>query len=194
MALSTPLPAEQVGCATSRVMVVDQNGNPVGTSAGATRRTYRGAISVTLAALATDFFDIFGSAASTVVVRKLRVNGVQTAAGKPEVHAIKRGAASTGGTAVAMTAVPLDSASAAAGAAPNGYSANRSALGAAVGTIARRYVPLTPAATAFADGTEFDFGPAGVTLRGIAEGLALNLGGVTVTGGVVDIEAEWEEF
>lgn len=157
-------------------------------------RTYSSVVQVTLAATAGDILAIFGNATTNTYVTKITVSGVQTVAGLVEMFLIKRSAANSAGTTVAMTAIPLDSTDAAANSVPTGYSANPTP-GAAVGTVKRQHVPIG-LATGLQLPYVFDFGEKGkaLTLIGTAQGLCLNLNGVTVGGGVLDITIEWYEI
>lgn len=160
--------------------------------------TYSASITGLVAAtLATDVFTIYGSATKTIRITGILVSGVQTTASQANVLAIKRSALNTGGTSTAPTRVPYDSQSAAATATVLAYTANPSALGAAVGTLSTRRLFVPGAATASdAQGLEIKFGEAQqqmVTLRGAAEGLAINLNGVTLAGNSFNITIEWTE-
>lgn len=155
-----------------------------------------GTAAFTLAASATDIFELLGSASKTVKLLRLELSGVQTAAGIVTVNLIKRGAADSGGTAVNATIVPLDSSNAAGTAVARHYTANPT-INNTVGNIVARKV-LIPAAASVASNINnllFDalaFGQP-IVLRGAAESLAINLGGVTVTGGSAHVSALWTE-
>lgn len=148
------------------------------------------------AALATDIFTITGSATKTIRISRILVNGVQTTAGQVSVMAVKRSTANTVGTSTAPAKVPYDSASAAATATVLAYTANPT-LGTTVGTItsSRLFVPGTASASD-AQGLQVltgDVGQQFITVRGIAEVVAINLNGVTVAGGALNITVEWTE-
>lgn len=157
-------------------------------------RTYSAAANVATAAAATDIFTITGSATTTIYVTQVIVSGVQTTAGLQDVQLVVRSTADTGGTSGAVTAVPHDSADAAAAATVLAYTANPT-TGTAVGTIRRGYVPVAGATSVVNPLVIFDFGKRGraLTLRGIAQVLAVNIGGATLTGGAFDISVEWYE-
>jgi hypothetical protein len=163
--------------------------------AGTFQNTYSTAFSVAAAATATDIATITGSATKTVLVQRVIITGIQTTAGLAEVLLIKRSTADTGGTSTGQTAVPHDSLDAAATATVLAYTANPGALGTAVGTFRRAYAPIGGATSVVNPIVVFDFGDKGqaLTLRGIAQQLAVNLNGVTLTGGTFDIVIEWYE-
>ena len=158
-------------------------------------RTYSAAANVAVAVTATDIFDLFGNATSTVVITKIIITGIQTTAGQIDFLAIKRSTANSVGTRAAMTVVPHDASDSAANSTPGTYTANPT-TGTAVGAIRRAYIPITAAATALQGTVEFSFGTTGkgITLSGTAQGLCLNLNGATITGGTFDISVEWYEF
>jgi hypothetical protein len=158
-------------------------------------RTYSAVANVTAAAAATDLVTITGSATTTVYVTRVTISGTQTTAGLVDVVLLTRSTANTGGTSGAVTAVAHDTTDAAAAATVLAYTANPTP-GTLVGNIRRRYVPVdAPASVVGTEVVTFDFGDKGrpITLRGIAQVLAVNLNGATVTGGVFDVEIEWYE-
>jgi hypothetical protein len=157
-------------------------------------RTYSASANVAAAAAATDIFTITGSATTTVYVTQVIVSGIQTTAGLSDVQLIVRSTADTGGTSGAATAVPHDSTDAAATATVLAYTANPT-TGTPVGTFRRGYVPVAGATSVVNPLVIFDFGKRGrpLTLRGITQVLAVNLGGATLAGGTFDISIEWYE-
>ncbi len=144
----------------------------------------------------TDMVTIFGSASKTVRIVAFRINTTNMAAGSQQFLLIKRSATNVGGTFVAGNAVPLDSNDGGATATFFGhYTANPTALGAAVGTIniVRAASPVAiPASFAgvreIAGQDMLNFTPNSqidrlVTLRGTAQGLCLNFNGVALVAG-----------
>lgn len=162
-----------------------------------TSRSFNATSNVTsIAATPTDVWDMFGNGTTTVVITRIRVTGIQTTSGTPEMLLIKRSTASSGGTRVAATAIPLDASDSAASSVPGHYTANPTP-GTAIGNLRREYVPIPAAASPLAvDGVEWEFGERtkGLVLSGTAQGIALNLNSVTLTGGALTIEVEWYEF
>lgn len=149
------------------------------------------------AALATDIFTISGSATKTIRITELAVSGTENSNGIHDVQVIKRSAANTGGTSATVTAVPHDSNSAAATNTVLSYTANPTALGTAVGTIATRKLGVS--ATNLAGPSDYwnlEFGERpsqAIVLRGTAQLLCVNLNGVTINSGSYDIFVEWTE-
>jgi hypothetical protein len=156
--------------------------------------TYSAAFNVAPAASATDVAVIGGSASKTINVTKVIIGGTQTTAGLVDVLLIKRSTADTGGTSAGATAVPYDSTDAAATATVLAYTANPT-TGTTVGAVRRAFVPVDATTSIINPTTVFDFGASGkpIKLRGTAQQLAVNLNGVTVTGGSLDISFEWYE-
>lgn len=153
-----------------------------------------GIIGLVPAASATDIFTITGSATRTVRVTEIWLQGTITTAGAVVAQLVKRSAANTGGTSTAPTRVPHDSANPAATATVLAYTANPSGLGALVGIVRpTREMVLAPASVSSAPRLPFNFTGMDVVLRGTSEVLALNLNGVTVTGGNFAAWVTWVE-
>ena len=148
------------------------------------------------AALATDIVTITGSASKTIAITHIDIDGVQTTASPILLLFVRRSTADTGGTSTAPTAIPLSSLSAAATATVLAYTANPT-VGALVGTVVanRLFVPGA-ATTSDAQGLSIAYGALSqqpLYLRGTSQVLAVNLNGVTVTGGSVNVNIEWTE-
>lgn len=160
--------------------------------------TYRAVITgIATASTPTDIFRISGSATKTVYIKSISVNGVKTTSGTLLVNLIKRSTANSDGTTVAITEHPLDSGSAAATAVAVGITANMTVgTGVIIGSQRVAWLSNTAAATPKAAKWEWgDWGPNSfVVLRGVAQGLAINLDGVTQTGGSANVEVEWMEM
>lgn len=160
--------------------------------------TYRASITaLASAASCTDLLTITGSASKTIRITRLEVSGQQTTAAAAQVVVLKRSTANSAGTSTAPTAVPHDSNSPAASATIAAYTANPT-TGTLVGNLYVGYVFLAATATATvgSDKLVLDYGnrPAqAIVLRGTTQVLAVNLNGVTVTGGAFDINLEWTE-
>jgi hypothetical protein len=110
------------------------------------------------------------------------------------ISLIKRSTADTAGTSTTATNVPYDSTSSAATAVVRGYTANPT-LGTSVGPIRAIRYSATPATVPNQEiYMEFGTRPAQtVVLRGVTQQLCVNLGGTTVTGGIIDCSIEWTE-
>ena len=178
-------------------VAIDEYNNSIVTKVDGSKQTYSCSMAVTPAASATDVATITGNATTTVRVTRVTVTGEQTTAGQVKIALVLRSAADTGGTHTTGTAVPHDSNDVAADATLLNYSANPTP-GAVVGTFREDFVFLPGAATAVdAQGKTWEFGdrPGGraIVLRGAAQVLAVNLAGVTVTGGSLFVTFEWTE-
>lgn len=150
-------------------------------------------------ATATDTVTIAGSATKTIKVLRITLSGTQTTAGINTWYITKRSAADTGGTSVAMVAVPHDSASAAASATILKYTANPTGGGTLVGHvwIGQVNAPAPGTAGIGIVPTVIDF-PAlygqPIILRGTAEQLAVNFNGAAVPSGLsMAITVDWTE-
>jgi hypothetical protein len=166
------------------------------------KQSYRAASSASFssAATATDIFTITGSATKTIRITRISITGTQTTPGYVSFFFIKRSAANSGGTSAAVTAVPHDSNNLAATATVLQYTANPTSLGATVGTILSFkkviQVPAVAGNVSSENIPDIYFGnsPAqSIVLRGTSQVLAINLGGVTVTGGSWLCTVEWTE-
>ncbi len=163
------------------------------------RATYSASITgLASAASATDIFTITGSATKIVRVTRIEISGQATTAAAAQVVLLVRSGANLTGTSTSPTAVPHDSASAAATATVKAYTVNPGTLGTLVGNIRVAYTFLAAPATATV-GSEplfLDFGTRpsqAIVLRGTTQVFAVNLNAATVTGGAWDINLEWTE-
>jgi hypothetical protein len=147
------------------------------------------------AAVATDILLINGSATKTVKIKLIRITGTRTASATIDLLLIKRSTANSGGTSTTLVAVPHDSTNAAGTAIVLAYTANPT-VGTVVGNFRTRKMFINTAGTGASDIVEwtFDSGESqACILNGVAQGFAVNLNGVTVTGGNFDISIEWTE-
>lgn len=161
------------------------------------RNTYLASVDIVLAASATDIFVIGGSATKTIRVTRIEVNITATTAAATALSLVKRSTADTGGTATAATRVPADrnAIASASDVVVQGYTANPT-TGTAVGVVGRRrdvavVSPNLPLEERWIFGTRP--GSQAITLRGVADQLAVNLNGASLTGGDASIEVEWTE-
>jgi hypothetical protein len=157
--------------------------------------TYGFSTAVTLAALATDFCVLIGSPTKTVFLTSIILTGLQTTTGEVNLQLLKRSADNTGGTFTNPTIIPYDSASPASGASGRNYSVNPAALGALVGPVMSLSYPFGSTTTQILPARFYDRNPPEecLTLRGVNELLALNLGGVTIAGGIARVSMRWTE-
>jgi hypothetical protein len=152
--------------------------------------TYSASASFVPVASATDIAILPGSASKTIKVLrvKLQLSSTSTTAQNIVAQLIKRGAANTGGTSSAMTVVPHNSGNTTATAAPLTYTANPT-INNTVGAVDTGIVSTQQAPTAGTAGYPqnewvVDYTAPGmqpIVLSGVAQGLAVNLGGVTVS-------------
>lgn len=198
-----PLNAAAVALGAVPTIILDANGNPVTYPAveqvntEGQKATYSVVAAVVPAATATDVLTISGSASKTIRVLRFGVSGSATTAASFLMQLIKRSAADTGGTGAAVTAAAMDSTNAAATSVVTNFSVNPAGLGAVVAPVRSAYVGLT-GTSGLVGGTiqEWIFSTANdqaLVLRGAAQILALNLGGVTITGGALSVWVEWSE-
>lgn len=161
------------------------------------KATYSAAVrGVATAAAATDVLTIAGSATKLVKVMRVRLDGAQTGNGVTPIVLIKRSALDTGGTSTTLTNVPYDSSDPAATATVKSYTANPTALGAAVGTTLQGQVTFNNGlASGIEDHISFEFGEffKPVYLRNANENLAINFNATSVTAGSINFTVEWTE-
>ncbi len=166
-----------------------------------TKATYSAAVTAQAptAAATTDIFMLIGSATKTVKVTSLRISGqIATTAIYVEYQLFKRSTADTGGTATTLTAVPLDSANAAATAVASTFASTGPTVGTPVGQIAAVRVSLPITGTVSVNQPIVLIGPGGpsqvVTLRGVAQCLCINCNTKTFgTAPLFDIDLTWTE-
>jgi hypothetical protein len=164
------------------------------------RATYSVGIgSLALAAAATDFFCIQGSATKTIIVKKIEYYGAATNLENADIFTVKRSSANTGGTSTNLTVVPMDSTNAAPTATVTAYTANPT-TGTLVGIADAEKMTFANNGTGANSqiyGRQADYGieeDQGFVIRGTSEEVCLNLGGATVAGGVITISTEFREI
>lgn len=207
--LSTPAPGPAGNQATATYNV-DQYLNHMGipsnpyytvaANSDGIRPTYSGGINgLVPVASCTDLFTITGSASKTIRVTRIEVSGIATTILDTTVRLLLRTTADTGGTSTAPAAYPHDSLSAAATATLAAYTANPT-VNDGTNRLLRASKLLfnlaAPSAGSESGRLIWDAGdrPAqAFVLRGVAQQLAINLNGVSVAGGSVDISVEWTE-
>lgn len=166
------------------------------------RSTYSSAKQgLVVAAAATDFAVLTGSATKVIRVIHVEVSGIQASAGNVEtsIQAFVRTTADTAGTATTPPVVAHDQNAAAGTAVFNVYTANPTVNDATARLIRSQKVLLNLAVPAAgSESTRFvlDFmnrPSQAIVLRGVAQQFALNLAGVTLTSPSVDVSIEWSE-
>ncbi len=181
-------------------MASDQSAVPIALSDG-NKASYSAAVSgFVCAAGTTDLIVIQGSATKIIRITKVSISGTTTAGSGFSINStlIRRSTANIGGTLASMSAVPHDTADASGTAAVKYYTANPTTLGTQVGILTANRIsfPQAGANGLGVNANEIDFGvrPAkAIVLRGVNEYLALNFGGITITGPVVSCTIEWTE-
>lgn len=159
-------------------------------------RTYSASITaLTVAAAATDFFTITGSATEQVRILKITINGIATTAISQNINFIKRSTANETGTATTLICVPYDSSDSAATAVVKAYTVSPESLGTSVGQISSPKLFLSTSATEATTLTMLfgDRTGKGVVLRGVNESLCLNYNGATNAGNSLSISVEFVE-
>lgn len=134
-----------------------------------------------------------GNATNTILVTKISMSCTQTVAGILTVTVNKTSAASSGGTAATMTAVPDDSTYAAASSAAQSFTGTGPTAGTPVGQMdAYKLGCLAAASVSPNDIYILNLRQKPIVLRGTAQTLEIGLGGA-VTGGNVTVTWEWIE-
>lgn len=152
-----------------------------------------------------DLVFITGSATKTVRVRSMRIGTTNTAAGSQQFVLSKRSAAATGGTEVAATVIPVDSANSAGTAVVKHVTTSANTPGTALGNINTKRVaspaaiPATWAGIVTVADVEMlprdgDGKIQPVVLRGVAEALAINFAGAALVSGQTHVySVVWSE-
>lgn len=165
--------------------------------------TYRAATTanVVAAAGAAMFFVITGSTTRTLFIQRIRITGpTLTAVAYNSLVVEKWSTAPTGGTAAALTQVPLDANSSAGTANLCQVYTAAPTEGTLIGTVACRRLLLeatTAVAAAQPPDVEFDFRPNGeagsIVLRGTAQALSVAFGAAPASAVTLGVEVEWSE-
>lgn len=179
-------------------LTVDGTISAISVPVDGTKASYSATVSaLTAVALATDVFTLTGSATKTIRVTRIEITGSTTAGSGISVNLsiLKRTTANTGGTTSNLVELAHDSNSAAATATAVAYTVNPTLLGTSAGTYrAVRASFGTAGLTAAPYIWQFGDRPSqSIVLRGTSEILAINLGTITITGGILAISVEWTE-
>ena len=181
------------------ILQVDNTGRLL-VASEANKYTYRAAINtITPVATPTDFVQMIGSATMTCRLKKIKLTGIATTAGTMPVNIIRRSTLGTQGSAVVNAITPskhdINHPS------PTmsiGYvgTANWTTVGSSAGLLAADRL-LLPLAGSISNPCVFDLSfheDMPILLRGTSDYVYVNLAGAAVpSGGVIDIEVEWEE-
>ena len=151
-------------------------------------------------AACTDLFVLTGSATKVVRVTRIEISGIATAILDTTVRMLLHTTADSGGTAAALAVYAHDQSNAAATATIATYAGGLPTINDGTIRVLRTSKLLlnvaAPTAGSESGRLVWDFGdrPAqALVLRGIAQQLAINLNGVTVSGGSMDISIEFSE-
>ncbi len=156
---------------------------------------------VPVAAGATDYFVLGGSATKTIRVTRIMIQGTATAVCVP-VFVFRRASLDTGGTQAATTALPvargLDGTEAAATAVPNAFvTVNPTIVDAAPHQMAAGWLGLAATTVGVVSAPLiFDFGvrnAKAIVLRGATAQLCINLNTTAITAGLLATTIEWTE-
>lgn len=140
------------------------------------------------AATPTDVMTLTGNANTTISVDRVECDATATAVGTLKVQLNKHSTADTGGASTAGVAVPFDSTNVASSAVGAIYTGNPT-LGTSLGAVSTTLLQLNPTGTTtYGAGKLFEAfgntpGEQALTLRGVAEQLAINLGGAALPAG-----------
>jgi hypothetical protein len=151
-------------------------------------------------ASATDIAVLSGSASKVIRVTRVEVSGIATTILNTSVQLLLRTTADSGGTSTGSpTTFPLDQNAPTATGVVLTYTANptvNDGTARPIGTYKTLFNIAAPAAGSESTRLVVEFGnrPAqAVVLRGTAQQLAVNLNGVSVSGGSIDVAFEWSE-
>ncbi len=169
----------------------------------ATNPTYMAAgFGIVPVASATDIACLTGSATKTVRLQQMTIGGTAGTLVSLPVRLMKHTVANTGGTAATTTALPvpvsLDSSFTAATATTTAYTANPTVDGTAVNIDVANLSLNTTSALVAIPQVKFDYSnrsfSAAPTLRGVAQQLCMNLGGISVSSGLIAVSMMWTEY
>lgn len=166
---------------------------------GILKPTFSATASVSPASTGTDILELRGSSTKVVRLRRVRVNGVATAAMNLPITLVRRTALDTAGTVVNVNIASYDSAAYNTETATVFlYTANptETATAAVTNLITETYVPIGNYTTGLITGelnTVFGQSGASVVLRAATEAIAVNLNGFTPSGAILTVTVEWTE-
>lgn len=175
-----------------RVTLYDATGRAI---ANHTKQTFGVSATFTPVATPTELVYITGSATKTVYVLSMKISTTNTAAGSQHFRLFLRTTANSGGTFVGSTVVPFDSANDSATATVGHYTANpTTGTGTRINSRVVASTVLVPGNFAgVRENADVEMVPTQevtqlaqlVTLRGVAQGLAINFNGIALESGQV---------
>ena len=160
------------------------------------KQTYAVGINFTIAPSATDFLTFQGSATKIIKIRSMVCYATATTGANVRVFAIRRSTANTGGTFSTAMSAPFDNNNSAPTAIVKSYTANPTALGTTVATLA--LLPFYISGGGTIGSTPFDIKYDGssmqpITLRGVSDFFVLNLNSTTVSGNIFTVSINYTE-
>jgi|LakMenE18May11ns_1017448.scaffolds.fasta_scaffold9959559_17 hypothetical protein len=159
-------------------------------------KTYSASITgLVVAAAATDFIMITGSATKTIRVTKIEVIGTANGDAVTDITVVKRSTLNEEGTSTTLTSVPHDSSDEPATSVIKAYTADSKKLGTSVGDIISHKLFLSTSKTQpYALKMLFgDRASKAIVLRGADQCLCLNYNGRTNAGNAISISIEFIE-
>jgi hypothetical protein len=159
-------------------------------------KTYSASITgLVVAAAATDFIMITGSATKTIRITKIELIGTATGDIVTDITVIKRSTLNEEGTSTTLTSVPHDSSDEPATSVIKAYTVNSKKLGTSVGDIISHKLFLSTSKTQpYALKMLFgDRASKAIVLRGADQCLCLNYNGNTNAGNAISISVEFIE-
>jgi hypothetical protein len=159
-------------------------------------KTYSASITgLVVAAAATDFIMITGSATKTIRITKIELIGTATGDIVTDITVIKRSTLNEEGTSTTLTSVPHDSSDEPATSVIKAYTVNSKKLGTSVGDIISHKLFLSTSKTQpYALKMLFgDRASKAIVLRGADQCLCLNYNGNTNAGNSISISVEFIE-
>lgn len=156
--------------------------------------TYSATFAFTPAAAATDVCSLSGSASKTVKVRRILFSGVNSAVQSDPLVIVKRSTAYSG-AGTGLTKLPYDSSNAASTVNLAEAWTTNPTVGTLVGVVSEPFIQWGNLTTGLGSINTVVFGQLGqpIVLRGIAQSVAVNLGGLTFTTPSVTCTFEWTE-
>jgi hypothetical protein len=159
-------------------------------------KTYSASITgLVVAAAATDFIMITGSATKTIRVTKIEVIGTANVDAVTDITVVKRSTLNEEGTSTTLTSVPHDSSDEPATSVIKAYTADSKKLGTSVGDIISHKLFLSTSKTQpYALKMLFgDRASKAIVLRGADQCLCLNYNGRTNAGNSISVSIEFIE-
>lgn len=171
--------------------------NPIPSSSDLSPSYSASSTGIVPASSATDLWCITGSSTKTIKVAGIRISGTASSNTIIDAVILRRSSLNTGGTSTAVTIVPNDSSDAASTASVRAYTANPT-TGTLVGHLRTQKISLAGGSSPNVNLNPVLFPFANYDgklayLRNATESLCVNLNGQTISGGSMDVDAQWTE-